>query len=279
MDEATLDPIPRFTWDQLKKRLAEKSPFEAISPLGTALVRVRAYEPLVGLAVHAGHRVREELLSKMVIEESDRLAEEDQGVESLIADFPVQVVGLDSRFEVDLNRPRDKAVYLKPFESWGRKVWLHPPSREELEISYTKHDEFHEILTFLVEWFVAQSGKVFLLDVHTYNDRSPRPGRRSPLPLVNVATSPADRTHHPGTVDFLLSELRRLSWEGNAAIVAENDVSRKEGAVPATVSRHEPSALLLPIDVKKTALGDHPELLRSRVGETAGRVFERFKAP
>src|SRR6516162_6581779 len=119
MDEQRLENIRRCSWADFKKHIAEKTPFEAISPLGTALIRIKSFEPIIGLAIHAGHRVREELLSKMAIDETDRLYEEDFGVEQFIADFPIQMIGLDSRYEYDINRKCNESVYLKPFQSWG----------------------------------------------------------------------------------------------------------------------------------------------------------------
>ena len=41
-----------------------------------------------------------------------------------------QIIGTHSRFEVDLNRPREKAVYIKPEDAWGLEVWKYKPSQE-----------------------------------------------------------------------------------------------------------------------------------------------------
>ena len=32
-----------------------------------------------------------------------------------------------SRFEVDINRPRDKAVYITPEDAWGLHIWKNIP--------------------------------------------------------------------------------------------------------------------------------------------------------
>ena len=36
---------------------------------------------------------------------------------------PITVSVTRSRFEADLNRPRDRAVYLTPADAWGHQVW------------------------------------------------------------------------------------------------------------------------------------------------------------
>ncbi len=83
--------------------------------------------PLVATAIHDGHEVRPELLPYMAISETDRLREEDPFTADWMPMAPTQIVGLRSRFEVDLNRPRDKAVYLKPEDAWGLRSGTGPP--------------------------------------------------------------------------------------------------------------------------------------------------------
>ena len=79
--------------------------------------------PFAAAAVHDGHTVRDELLELLAIPESDRLREEDPFTGMWTSIAPTRIVGLRSRFEVDLNRPREKAVYRTPEDSWGLQVW------------------------------------------------------------------------------------------------------------------------------------------------------------
>ena len=68
MDKYAHQNYPRLSWSELQKRVRDQEPFEALSPMATALFRITNYEPLVCTAPHAGSRVREELFSKMEIE-------------------------------------------------------------------------------------------------------------------------------------------------------------------------------------------------------------------
>ena len=70
--------------------------------------------PLVAAAVHNGHDLRPEVADIMVLAEADRLREEDPHTGRWATVAPTRLVGRRSRFEVDLNRPRDKAVYRLP---------------------------------------------------------------------------------------------------------------------------------------------------------------------
>ena len=68
-----------------------------------------------------GHELREELLEYMSLDEAgDSRGRSVHGPMDEIG--PDAMVRLRSRFETDLNRPREKAVY-PPEDAWGLKVW------------------------------------------------------------------------------------------------------------------------------------------------------------
>jgi hypothetical protein len=87
-------------------------------------------EPIVAVALHDGHAVREEVAKLFAISESDRTREEDPFTATWTTIADTQIVAKRSRFEFDLNRPREKAVYLKPQDAWGLSLWHTPPSEE-----------------------------------------------------------------------------------------------------------------------------------------------------
>lgn len=252
MDENSLIRLPRFSWNEIKKHWDAQTPFEAISPIATCIIRVKKYSPLIGLAMHAGHRVRVELQSKMAIEEEERTYEEDLGVEAFVEEFPIQLIGLDSRYEYDVNRPREQSVYLKPFQSWGKKVWQTPPTKEELEISYQKYDEFHELIDYFTEQSVARQGKALVLDVHSYNYRRPNLAPRvDTLPVFNLAVSDNDKKLHGKILATLTQELMRADLPGTSISVKENDVFKKDGAAALAIDARQLKALVVPVEVKK----------------------------
>ena len=83
--------------------------------------------PLVATAIHAGHALRDEVTKLMALDEAGRLREEDPFTDQWTTVADTRLIGLQSRFEVDLNRPRAKAVYLQPEDAWGLHVWQTPP--------------------------------------------------------------------------------------------------------------------------------------------------------
>src|SRR2546421_6199021 len=83
--------------------------------------------PIVACAVHAGSEVRAEALRQMALRRRQRFVEEDPYTDQLAAVAPTSVVVHRSRFEVDLNRARERAVYRTPGDAWGLAVWRAPP--------------------------------------------------------------------------------------------------------------------------------------------------------
>lgn len=79
--------------------------------------------PVVGTAVHAGTELCDGLAPLVVLEAADRLREEDPFTDDIARELPALVVVHRSRFEVDLNRPRERAVYRVPADSWDLEVW------------------------------------------------------------------------------------------------------------------------------------------------------------
>ncbi len=76
-----------------------------------------------------------------------------------------------SRFEVDLNREKEKAIYFGPEDSWGLEVWKKRPSSEEIEKSLAIHKEFYDQLGAFLEKLIEKHGRVLLLDIHSYGHR------------------------------------------------------------------------------------------------------------
>ena len=70
--------------------------------------------PLVAAAIHAGHEIRHEVAENLALSESDRMREEDSFTGSLTTVAQNRLIVFRSRFEIDVNRTREKAVYLRP---------------------------------------------------------------------------------------------------------------------------------------------------------------------
>src|SRR4029079_15428185 len=153
--------------------------------------------PLVACAIHNGHDLRDDAAECMALGDKQRLYEEDPYTGDWTTIAPTRVVARRSRFEVDLNRPRDKAVYITPADAWGLEVWRCCPAAEMVAISLQAYDEFYAHLRFVLERLVARHGKVVVFDLHSYNhirgDAAGAPADPEGNPEVNLGTGTMDR--------------------------------------------------------------------------------------
>jgi hypothetical protein len=168
--------------------------------------------PVVATSVHAGHGLRAEIADAMVLDEADRLREEDPFTDRIAAVVPDRVITSRSRFEADLNRPRREAVYRRPEDCWGLDVWREGTLSDELFAgSLATYDAFYEALAPRLD-ALAERGPFVLLDVHSYNHR--RDGADAPPadaedhPEVNVGTGSLDRERFGPLVERFMTDMR-----------------------------------------------------------------------
>ena len=186
----------------------------------------RGSSPVLGTAIHNGHEVRREMAEQMALPGGERLREEDPFTEYTIRDFPNRVAFHRSRFAVDLNRARDKAVYLSPEQSWGLEVWDEPPSDDMVEKSLRMHDHYYIMLKTLLRELQEQYGRFVVFDIHSYNHRrdGPQAAPADPVeaPAINIGTISMDREKWAYVVDPLIEHLRTAKFRGQNLDVREN---------------------------------------------------------
>lgn len=182
--------------------------------------------PLIATAIHDGHHVREDILRNFAIDDAGRLREEDPFTGGWAGVAPTRLIGLRSRFEVDLNRPREKAVYRVPEDAWGLNVWSEGLPEEAVEESLAKYDEFYRNLHQLFSAKTLECGRFVVLDIHTYNHRrggpDGKPAAPEANPQVNIGTGTMDRKRWGPVVDRFLTDLRSFEFPGGPLDVREN---------------------------------------------------------
>jgi len=182
--------------------------------------------PIVATAIHDGHELRDEVAALTALSDAERLREEDPYTGEWTRIAPTQLVATRSRFEVDLNRPRDKAVYAKPADAWGLNLWKEPPSEDLLRRSLEEYDAFYAELSRVLTRLIERFGGVVVLDLHTYNHRREGPGgpEADPgeNPEVNVGTGTLDRDQWAPVVDRCMAALQKYDFLGRSLDVREN---------------------------------------------------------
>jgi hypothetical protein len=184
-----------------------------------------------------------------------RRYEEDPHTGRWTSIAPTRIVVRASRFELDLNRPRDKAVYLTPADAWGLDVWAQHPSPHVVANSLRMYDDFYAHLRQLLERLVARHGRVVVFDLHSYNQVRTGPGGEvadaAANPEINLGTGTLDRQRWAGVVDRWLAEVGSFDYFGRRLDVREN-VKFFGGQLPAWIHQEFPETVcVLAIEVKK----------------------------
>jgi hypothetical protein len=99
--------------------------------------------PLLALAIHDGPRATARSGGADGAVRRGAAARRGSLHRSLDRGRGVSYGGRDGRvFEVDLNRPRETAVYVRPEQAWGLQVWRTPPPAELVQRSLAEYDAF-----------------------------------------------------------------------------------------------------------------------------------------
>lgn len=240
-------------------------------------------------ALHHGHTVRPAAADEMAIEPEERRREEDPFTGIWARTLPTHLVGVRSRFEVDLNRSPEKAVYLTPEDAWGLTVWKEDaPSDEVLETSREQHTVFYERMKQLLQDKVEQYGGFILYDIHSYNHR--REGPTGPLadvegnPEVDLGTAWVDRERWDPVVRAWMDAMVAFDYKGRELDVREN-VKFGGGHFVQWVNETFPEGCAVAIEFKKfwmdewTGTPDYAQigLIRKALASTLEPVQEAFQ--
>ena len=234
---------------------------------------------LVATAVHAGHDLRPEVAEQMILDEDVRLREEDLFTDRFIAHLPARLVVHRSRFETDLNRVRDEAVYRRPDDAWGLDMWRGGTLDDDiagrsLEVYDSVYDELARRFDEL-----ASRGPFVVYDVHSYNHRrdgaDAPPEAQADNPDVNVGTGSLDRERWGSVVDTFTE---RIAHNLGGLDVLENVKFKGRGIAMWAHERYPGTAIVLAIEFKKTYMDEWTgEPDEHRIGQIAAALADTYE--
>lgn len=208
----------------------------------------------IATAIHNGHNVRAELKNNMKLSEADRLREEDPYTGKLTSIADNTIILNTSRFEVDLNRDRAKAIYAKPEDAWGLDIWNQELPEEVLKRSYEKYDQFYLQLHSILSELEKKHGMFLVYDIHSYNHR--RNGQNAPdedpekNPEVNLGTGSVNEKWNVA-IDRFVQSLSDFDYYGRSLDVRCN-IKFKGGHMSRWIHKNFPeNGLCLSIEFKK----------------------------
>jgi uncharacterized protein (TIGR02421 family) len=246
--------------NEIIERIEEGKTLDATTSDGAVSIKINKYVPFVCTAIHAGSRLRPELLNKIALNEYQRWYEEDPHTDDFISSMPITLIGNDSRYEYDLNRHPDHCIY---DEAWGVQVWDRKLNPKEILRSKEKHTNFYAIVHALIAKIEQLFGACVVYDIHSYNYK--RWDR--PTPIFNIGTERIDNQRYSKYVMHWFDELRNIKASEESNTTGINDVFFGRGYNLEYITKNFPNTLVLATEIKKIycdeTTGDtYPKIIR-----------------
>ena len=234
-------------------------------------------DPIVATAIHAGHELRDDVADLMKLAEDDRLREEDPFTDHWVDAAANSVVVHRSRFELDLNRPRDKAIYVVPEDAWGLDIWQSRPPDDMVAESLRIYDAFYERMGELCDEVIESHGHVVVLDLHSYNHR--RRGPSAPVddpelnPEINLGTESIAGSWDP-IVEAFAATMSELPFDDDVLDVRAN-VKFKGGQMTRWLNdRYQDRGCSIAVEMKKIYMDEWTGQLDESVTAAIGHIIE-----
>lgn len=178
--------------------------------------------PVIATAIHDGHAIRDSLMPWLASDEADRRREEDPltGMLTCVGDVRVRV--RSSRFEVDLNRSRDKAISADPADTWDMRVWKDSLPQSEIDRSLQTWDAWYAMMRTLLDATIVRWGCALVIDLHSYNHRRDGVADADENPDIELGVTTLDPLRWGEVAARFKDELKRHPLGDRVLDVREN---------------------------------------------------------
>ena len=263
-------------------KIKNEETFEAVSSDYSFTIKIDDYVPYACGAVHDGHQFRKELWDNCIHTEYERWYEEDPETKKMVSSHPIVIAGCDSRFEYDLNRAPEDAVFVN---AWGKQLWKEPLSEAMKAKSLNKHTNFYKVVHALIETLEAKFGFCTVYDMHSYNwkrwDRE--------VPTWNLGTSNLDNERFGQVIENWrqsLSDIKLPNAIKSTSLI--NDTFQGNGYFLKYITNNFKNTLVLATEIAKVYCDEYeqviyPEVVKSveealkvRIPRHAQEVYDRF---
>ena len=267
-----------YSLDEIEERLWNGAlPFAGFTELGSCEFHFEAPAFFAGVSMHSGHRIRQEIVDILSVSDKDRYREEDPFMDRFISDFPIRILGRDSRFEYDLNRNPYMAVYEFDKAQWGLQIWKREVTSEQRSSSLRKHREFHELMEMVCRYMLRQNRHALLFDLHAYcYQREKRQAwHEDGRPEINIGTGAVNRRIFEPAITCFKRNLCRTKINGQQLRISENEIFYG-GYLSRHLSRmYHDRLLVLAIEYKKIFMDERTGKLYPDVLEALVRDFRK----
>ncbi len=264
--------MERLTVDQIIAQIQAEQPINAVSSDYSFTLKILDYVPYVCGAVHDGHNFRTELWDNCLHTEYERWFEEDPETKNMVAAHPIVIAGCDSRFEYDLNRAPELAIYT---DAWGKQLWKQPLDKSTLAKSLAKHNSFYRVVNAIMTVLERKHNAVVVYDMHSYNWR--RWDRE--VPVINLGTKNIDNARYGEFVQNWSDSLATLRLPHNIESTSKiNDTFQGNGYFLKYITQHFKNTLVLATEFKKIYCDELAQIIFPEVvAAIASQLEEKVK--
>lgn len=260
--------MQRLSIDKIISKIKAEETFSAVSDDYSFTLKIDEYVPYVCGAVHDGHQFRKELWENCLHTEYERWYEEDPETKNMVISHPILIAGCDSRFEYDLNRDPENAVFET---AWGKQLWKQPLPEAQKEKSLKKHASFYKVAHALISKIEEKFGVCVVYDMHSYNwkrwDRE--------VPTWNLGTSNIDNQRFGNQVEAWRQALSTIELPHNIKQTAKiNDTFQGNGYFLKYITTNFKNTLVLATEIAKVYCDEYNQVIYP---EVVSAVEEQLK--
>ncbi|MGI9532611.1 N-formylglutamate amidohydrolase [Lutimonas sp.] len=247
--------MQKLSIEQIIKNINAGITFDAVADDYSFTLKIDRYAHYVCAAVHDGHQFRQELWDNCLHSAYERWYEDDPATKEMVADQPIVIAGIDSRFEYDLNRAPELAIYE---DAWGKELWKKPLSDEMKNKSLAKHTAFYKVVFALIHKLESIHEKCIVYDMHSYNwKRWPRE-----VPTWNLGTTNIDQKRFEKDIEAWRQSLSEIKLpDGIKSTAAVNDTFYGNGYFLKFISSSFENTLVLATEIAKVYCDENKQVL------------------
>ncbi|WP_299123136.1 N-formylglutamate amidohydrolase [uncultured Winogradskyella sp.] len=275
--------MERLSIDSIISKIESEEIFHTVSEDYSFTLKIDKYVPYACAAVHDGHQFRRDLWDNCLHTAYDRWYEEDPETKNMVISHPILIAGCDSRFEYDLNRTPEEAVFET---AWGKQLWKQPLSEAEKKESLKKHTNFYKVVGALISKLEEKFGVCIVYDMHSYNwqrwDRE--------VPTWNLGTSNIDNERFGEQIESWRKALTSIRLPHGIKQTAEiNNTFYGNGYFLKFITNNFKNTLVLATEIAKVYCDEYKQInypevvaaveqqLQALLPKHANEFYTRFK--
>lgn len=180
--------------------------------------------PFWAFAIHDGQQIAPEVRPYQKLNEKERLHEEDPFT-APFAELPInQFIVATSRFQLDLNRDLENAIYLRPEQSWGLEVWYDDLPASLIQQLQNEYRRIYKEIEGVIRETINHHGFFVAYDIHSYNAKRESADQeidQKANPEINLGTAYVHQKWKP-LIQQLIDHFKSAELYGKSIDIREN---------------------------------------------------------